>query len=92
MLDLYPLYVTCACVFTRVTIIAIRYGTSSPSIIKSMSSGQMKPEAFQERLIALAWIKMTPKTINSELEKAMVRIGSTDRFFRFKTLTPIMPD
>ena len=34
---------------------------------------------------------MDPETIMHEIEKAMVKIGATDKFYVFKTLTPIYP-
>ena len=90
-LDLYPLYVAIVCIITRCFIIAIRYGTSAVGIYLGMSTGAQTPEQVQERLMSRAWIVMPPEVMMLEIEKAMVKVGATEKFFKFKTLTPIYP-
>ena len=34
---------------------------------------------------------MPPDVMMLEIEKAMVKVGATEKFFNFKTLTPIYP-
>ena len=90
-LDLWPLYVVIICIITRCFIIAIRYGTSAVGIYLGMSTGAQTTEQVQERLMARAWIVMPPDVMMLEIEKAMVKVGATEKFFKFKTLTPIYP-
>ena len=90
-LDLFPLWVSAFMCWTRVFIISIRHGTTDIGTFQSMSRRELKPEDFSERLIAQAWIWLPPEVALSEIEKAMVCQGSTDKFLRFKTLTPIYP-
>ena len=89
--DLFPLWVMLLCTFTRSLIIAIRYGTTAVGAWQSNSEGNLDSGVFNERLIAKSWIVMHPDVVMKEVEKAMVQIGTSTRFFKFKTLTPIYP-
>ena len=72
-------------------IISIRHGTSSMGSWLSNSNGHIPPEIFNERIMASAWIVMSPEVCMREIEKTMAKIGSTNRFYKFKTLAPIYP-
>ena len=41
--------------------------------------------------MARAWIIMPPDVMMNEIEKAMVKVGATEKFFKFRTLSPIYP-
>ena len=56
-----------------------------------MRNGTMDEQAFNERLLKSAWITMTPKTLLQEIGMGMDIIGCQDKYFRFKTLTPLYP-
>ena len=90
-LDLFPLYLAIACIVTRCIIIAIRYGTSAVGIYLGMSDESLTPAQIKERLISQAWIVMHPDVMMLEIEKAMVKVGASEKFFKFRTLTPIYP-
>lgn len=90
-LDLFPLYLVIFCIVTRCLIIAIRYGTSAVGIYLGYSTTDQTPEQIRERLLSQAWIIMHPDVMMLEIEKAMVKVGATEKFFKFKTLTPIYP-
>ena len=90
-LDLFPLYLAIVCIVTRCIIIAIRYGTSAVGIYLGMSDESLTPAQIKERLISQAWIVMHPDVMMLEIEKAMVKVGASEKFFKFRTLTPIYP-
>ena len=91
VLDLYPFYVSIVLVITRISIIGIRYGTSASCTLASMSTDRLTYEAYYERLLRLAWIIMPPEVCMREIEVAMIRTGVSDKFFKFRSLTPIYP-
>ena len=41
--------------------------------------------------MAAAWLSLSPDTAMKEIEKSMVRLGVSKKYFTFKTLTPIHP-
>ena len=51
----------------------------------------MSAQSYKERLLSLSWITMAPDTILNEIEMGMIRVGANDKFFKFKTLTPLYP-
>ena len=91
LIDLYPYFVLLTNIIVRVSIISIRHGTSSMGSWLSNSNGFIPQEIFNERIMASAWIVMSPEVCMREIEKTMAKIGSTDRFYKFKTLAPLYP-
>ena len=75
----------------RSAIIAIRYATTHTIILDGMNDAEMSMQAYNERLLSIAWITMSPHTALQEVEMGMVRVGANDKFFKFKTLTPLYP-
>ena len=51
----------------------------------------MSKEAYRERLMRLSWITMPPEVALHEVDMGMIRVGTNQRFYKFKTLTPIYP-
>ena len=90
-LDLYPLLLGWLMVFSRSLIIAVRYATTNKGHMASTSAFDHSKDYLNNALIFRAWIRLPPNIVLDEIEKAMVRIGSTDKFFVFKTLTPLYP-
>ena len=78
-------------VITRIIIISIRHGTSSVGNWLSNSQGLIGWSNYRERLISQSWVIMHPDVCMHEVEKEMVKIGATDKFYVFKPLTPIYP-
>ena len=78
-------------IVTRCIIVGIRYGTTHTITLNSMRNGTMDEQAFNERLLKSAWITMTPDTLLQEIGMGMDIIGCQDKYFRFKTLTPLYP-
>ena len=56
-----------------------------------MHDGEMSMQAYNERLLSIAWIKMSPHIALQEIEMGMVRVGANEKFFKFRTLTPLYP-
>ena len=91
VLDLYPLYIAAFSMFARQVVIAIRYGSTSEGSWADLSEPEVDPNFFAERLLKKAWIIMPPEIAMREVELAMVKTGSTEKYFTFKPLTPIYP-
>ena len=47
------------------------------------------PEYFNDKLLANAWIILSPDDCVREIELAMVKAGSCSKYFTFKPLTPV---
>ena len=90
-LDAYPLILMSSLMVLRCVIIAVRYATTHTIILDDMHNGQMSAQSYKERLLSLSWITMAPDTILNEIEMGMIRVGANDKFFKFKTLTPLYP-
>ena len=56
-----------------------------------MNDGEMTMQAYNERLLSIAWIRMSPHIALQEIEMGMVRVGANEKFFKFRTLTPLYP-
>ena len=39
----------------------------------------------------MAWITMAPDVALQEIEMGMVRVGANEKFFKFRTLSPLYP-
>ena len=65
--------------------------TSSTGVWLSNYDEDVKMPDFLEKLMATAWVIMPPDVCLAEIEKTMAATGSTDRFYTFKTLTPLYP-
>ena len=90
-LDAFPLVLLVINIVTRCIIVGVRYGTTHTITLNSMRNGTMDEQAFNERLLKSAWITMTPDTLLQEIGMGMDIIGCQDKYFRFKTLTPLYP-
>ena len=90
-LDYYPFFLLSAFMLARVVVISVRYATTHQMILDDMNNGELGPQAYRERLLSQAWITMAPHVVLNEIEMGMVRVGANDKFFKFKTLTPLYP-
>ena len=45
-----------------------------------------------ESLIVFAWVNTVPHLLLKEIQKAMKKLGITEQYFTFKTMTPVYPD
>lgn len=90
-LEKYPLVVAWVMVFTRCLIVSIRHATSSVGQWISSKEQKLSQDQITERLISRAWIVMPPEVCAVEIEKSMVKIGASEKFFVWRPLTPIYP-
>ena len=90
-LDAFPLIVLVFLAISRCAIISVRYATTHSLILEQMEYPTMSKEAYRERLMRLSWITMPPDVALHEVDMGMIRVGTNQRFYKFKTLTPIYP-
>ena len=90
-LDVFPLAVLVVLAISRCAIISVRYATTHSLILEQMEYPTMSKEAYRERLMRLSWITMPPDVALHEVDMGMIRVGTNQRFYKFKTLTPIYP-
>ena len=46
---------------------------------------------YNEALIMIAWAAVKPEPLMIEINKAIARLGISERFFTFKIITPVYP-
>ena len=90
-MDYFPLSVLIVLALSRCAVIAVRYATTHSLILAQMNYPNMSAEAYRERLMRLSWITMPPEVALHEVDMGMIRVGTLQRFYKFKTLTPIYP-
>ena len=51
----------------------------------------MSKKEIYDQLLTDTWVDLPPDRVLQEIEKTMISIGVTDKYFKFKTLSPIHP-
>ena len=79
-------------ILIRMFIIATRHGTTPMTTYAASKEGPLTKESVAESLIVFAWVNTVPNLLLREINKAMKKLGITEQYFTFKTMTPIYPD
>ena len=88
-LDKFPVVIILINLTIRFFIIGVRYGTTSPKVVLTLSEKPIVEQQLREALIVFGWYSLNPKDVMIEIEKAMVRTGVDRNYFTFKFLTPV---